>query len=447
MIARQLGFVYALFSTWLLIGCSLTYRACAYLGHSAGLDSLEIREGIVSKSAQKIEYKKDGKTIAFIELADPVMVAMADREEEWGFFQFPNIGKAEDGTLVISWQMKADSPREYGKKTVREFTPMMSKDGGKTWMPRDKKYELKRVGNYLRLKDNSVIASYTPIPIKMSNFSSSLKPIWSKKKFNYYMADELPDELQGVYIAWHNENVSEMVHAQLRDPGLLRWSYDGVMSVVWKGYFKQLADESIVAGMYPAYYLDSLGNVSSGGVSFYQSFDAGHSWEVIGKIPFVKDGIANRRGGESFDEPAFEILSDSTFICVMRTGSRSPMYKTFSYDRGHTWTKPEAFTSNGVKPCLITLGNGVVVLSSGRPGVQVRFNLDGNGQSWTEPIDMISFMEHGFKSNRDISCGYTSMIEADANSFYLVYSDFTTKSPAGEARKSIWCRKITVKKK
>lgn len=57
--------------------------------------------------------------------------------------------------------------------------------------------------------------------------------------------------------------------------------------------------------------------------------------------------------------------------------------------------KPEPFTPNGVKPCLMTLGNGVVVLSSGHPGVQVRFNLDGKGHSWIDPIDMIPFMEMG----------------------------------------------------
>ena len=45
---------------------------------------------------------------------------------------------------------------------------------------------------------------------------------------------------------------------------------------------------------------------------------------------------------------------------------------------------------------------------------------------------------------RDVSCGYPSIIEADDNSFYLVYSDFTTKNDIGEVRKSIWFRKVTV---
>lgn len=429
-----------------LNGCSSYYKTITYNELPKNTDSLEIHEGILCQTARRIKYMSEGELKAVIDISEPVMVAIADQEEEWGFFQFPNIGKAEDGTLVVSWQMKADSPKEYGKTSNRKYIPMMSKDDGKTWSPRDRKYDLKRNANYVRLRDNSVMSSSTSIPKEIDSYKEKPNAVAKKKRYDYYVVDELPEDLQGAYITYNDESGTELIHAKLYDPGLLRWSYDGLMSVVWKGHFKQLSDESIVAGVYPTYYLDSKGDVSPGGVSFYQSFDKGRSWEVIGKIPFVEDGFSNRRGDKSFDEPCFEILADSSFLCVMRSGSTSPLYRTFSFDRGHTWTKPEPFTPNGVKPCLMTLENGVVVLSSGRPGVQVRFNLDGKGYSWTDPIEMIPFMEMGWSSNRDISCGYTSMIGADGNSFYLVYSNFTTKDRSGNTRKSIWCRKLTVNK-
>lgn len=47
----------------------------------------------------------------------------------------------------------------------------------------------------------------------------------------------------------------------------------------------------------------------------------------------------------------------------------------------------------------------------------------------------------------DVSCGYASIIEGGSTSFYLVYSDFTTKNNHGDLRKSIWFRKIKVRKK
>ena len=113
-------------------------------------------------------------------------------------------------------------------------------------------------------------------------------------------------------------------------------------------------------------------------------------------------------------------------------------------DRGRTWSPAEPFTPNGVKPQLLLLNNGVLVLSTGRPGVQVRFSFDGKGQQWSDPIDFVPFMNQDRSYTRDVSCGYTSLIAAGGDSFYIVWSNFTTKDSYGNNRKSIWCRKVTV---
>ena len=99
--------------------------------------NLEIHEGYVSQKDEIVSVRQGRKTIAKVHLGEPVLVAMAENEEGWGFFQFPNIGIADDGTIVVSWQMKEDSPLTYGKKSSRKYSPMMSKDGGKTWNPQD----------------------------------------------------------------------------------------------------------------------------------------------------------------------------------------------------------------------------------------------------------------------------------------------------------------------
>lgn len=219
------------------------------------------------------------------------------------------------------------------------------------------------------------------------------------------------------------------------------------MPVVWWGNIKQLADQSLIAGVYPAVYQDSLGQILHSSVSFYRSVDEGHSWNITGKIPFKYDGIADVRGEKEYVEPTFEILADSSLICIMRTGNVSPMYKTFSRDLGKTWTVPEAFTPNGVMPRLLLLKNGVLVLVSGRPGIQIRFSLDGTGSVWTEPIEMIPFMNDDGTFQRDVSCGYASIIEASDDTFYIVYSNFTTKNSEGQTRKTIWFREVTVNRK
>ena len=81
--------------------------------------NLEIHEGYVSQNEETVFVKRGRKTIAKIHLSGPVMVAIAEQEERWGYFQFPCIGRADDGTLIVSWQMREDSHTSYEKGRER----------------------------------------------------------------------------------------------------------------------------------------------------------------------------------------------------------------------------------------------------------------------------------------------------------------------------------------
>lgn len=451
MIAPFNKSILPLLASFLFLGSSSTYRACTYYGYPQGTDSLRIREGILSQTAQKINYKKDGKTVAVITLTEPVMVAMAEQEEKWGYFQFPTIGRSDDGTLIIGWSMSEDSHKAYGLKLKRQATLMMSKDGGKNWLPQDKKYFAIR-GNYkVEMSNGDIIQVTNPTSKEVASYKCFPKSLGKRKGSEFYKQSELPEELQGVYFYhWDaSEKKASYFHATINDGNALRNAIDGSMPVVWWGDIKELKDHSLLAGIYPYYYLDDNNEVSASAVAFYRSDDEGKSWDYVGKIPFHISDIdtANKDNNVGYQEPSYEILNDSTLICVMRTGSASPMYKAFSDDLGKTWTIPEPFTPNGVKPKLFMLNSGVLVLVSGRPGIQVRFSLDGTGREWTDPIEMMPFMEPDGRYRWDVSCGYASVIEIDDDSFFLTYSDFTTKDKNGEVRKSIWGRKITIKKK
>lgn len=428
------------------IGAAKNRRAITYVEKAKGVDSLEIREGLLSHTAQKIKYKRKGKVCAVIELSEPVKVAQAEQEEEWGYFQFPTIAKTDNGTLVVSWQMKADSHTAYGQKSDRKYAPMISKDNGKTWKPQTK--DIFAIGgNYhVQLDNGDIIEIYTPTSRNLRKYSGEVKEIGKVGNKTFYLKDSLPKDLQRLYFNyWDKAHKNTPIYATLNDPGVLRYSIDSLMPIVWWGSIKQLSDKSLVAGVYPGDYYDENTKEIKHGISFYQSVDTGRTWNILGKIPFEKDVIIAQRGGEEFSEPAFEVLNDSTFICIMRTGSKSPMYRSFSNDKGRTWSKAEPFTPNGVRPWLLQLKNGVLVLVSGRPGVQVRFSLDGSGKHWTDPIDMIPFMHNDGSYSISTTCGYASIVEAGNDSFYMVYSDFTTRNILGQHRKSIWFRKITVK--
>lgn len=432
-------------SSLFTVSCSSVYETIVYQESPQDDSSLNIHEGLLSQRAQRIKYKKDGRTVAVIKITKPILVAQATQEEQWGFFQFPKLGVSDDGVLVVSWQMKEDSPSAYGKASSRECVPMISKDGGVSWRPQDRSYSRYIKEYNTRIGENGLLQITTPQTRTINSFRRFPRVAAQRGQRFFYKIDELPEELQGAYLYYRSSGKTTNIHAKLNDPGLLRYSVDGMVPVQWWGDIKVFPDNSLVAGVYPCYYLDANGSVMPSGVTFYQSFDRGYSWSIIGKVPSLPWRVVDSlKGDGGLVEPTFEVLPNGSFICVMRTGSSTPMYKSFSFDKGKTWTYPVAFTPNGVKPQLMLLNNGILALVSGRPGIQLRFSLDGTGNEWTEPIDMIPFMNEDGSYRRDVSCGYASILEAGDDSLYLVYSDFTTKNRQGVVRKSIWFRKITV---
>ena len=88
------------------------------------------------------------------------------------------------------------------------------------------------------------------------------------------------------------------------------------------------------------------------------------------------------------------------------------------------------------------LDNGITVLSSGRPGVQLRFS--DNGKVWTNPFEMLPFDE--YENKTQISCGYTELLATGPDRFLIIYSDFKYPNEAGEIRKAIKVREVIVTK-
>jgi len=410
--------------------------------------SLVIHEGVISQKADTFRIVRKGKTIAVVLLSEPIRVAQANQVEKWGYFQFPKIFRAENGYLIVKWQMKDDSHIVFG---IDNYGRLASKDEGATWdainfdyFEKEQYRVEKKTGDILQVKEptSKNIKDYNSFPLPVND-----EPILN---YDFYRESELPEDLRGVYFEYRDKLLgkTKLVHASLNDPGYLRYAIDNLMPMVWRGDIKELNDGSLVAGVYPCLYQNSEGKVLRSAVSFYKSVDNGINWNIIGKIPYGGDEYDTYifDGSVGWNEPTFEILDDGTYICVMRNYNWNvPMHKSFSRDMGKTWSIPEPFTPNGVKPKLLLLDNGVLILTSGRPGVQLRLCVEGDGAVWTEPIDMMPFIdkEGKYKSNRE-SCGYTDIIPVDDHTMYMVYSDFLTEDKNGEYRKSILFRKIEV---
>ena len=407
-----------------------------------------VKQGIPAFGKEVIYYKRKGKTVLTVKLDEPVVIDVANKPEKWGYFQFPGIYKTIDGILVATWHMAEDAVTSYG--LVGGSRSVVSYDDGKTWCEINN--SIPSVGG-IELPNGDRIKVYTPKAINRRDLSlpDSLATVKENygRTFIYYKMSELPQELQGVYLSRmkKGENTWKIEKAILNDQSAVRYIDSGWFPVVWWGDMQITPDGSILAGIYPGFYLDKDKKVPPSGVIFYRSTDNGKSWNYQGKIPYQPDLTTDPNGMKrialGYTEPASVLLSNGIYLCVMRTTDglgNSPMYVSHSTDQGVSWTKPKTFTNSGVLPKLLQLENGSIVLASGRPGIQLRFAIDEKGELWTDPFEMLPFEN----LQGEVSCGYPDIVPAGPNSFHLIYSDFKYQNKNGEVRKAIKIRKVEV---
>jgi hypothetical protein len=154
---------------------------------------------------------------------------------------------------------------------------------------------------------------------------------------------------------------------------------------------------------------------------------------------------ADPSGNDILAEATLAPTADGDLICVMRRAdhNQKPMAITRSSDAGRTWSPFQSFQGFGVLPQLRLLGNGMLVLSFGRPGVWLSVSPDG-GRNWMDPIPVI---EGDADKVHEHSCGYTDMAALGDEWLLLAYSDFCHVDRAGEVRKAICVRPVQVRRR
>ncbi len=409
-------------------------------------DVSTIRQGLVCNHASKIHYYKQGELKATIYLTEPQTIVKSEKAEDWGIIQFPGIMRVDDNTLLVRWSIHLDEQESWGKTAEAKLSSRVSLDNGKTWTEPSGAYDIPDRGEtFLFFKNGGWISTQTPEVVPISKYSQFPDPIGEYDGKLFYKMSDLPDELQGAYLTSYRDGERKQFQAKIVDPEAIRYSYKGSANVLWLGSFLELVDESIVASIYQNRIDED--RIAPYGISIYKTIDKGYNWSYLSHIPYPKSEWKEGVDVEGFSEPVLSELSDGSLLCVIRSTEwldNKPMYKSISKDGGLTWSEPLAFTSNGCAPRLLQLKNGVVVLIYGRPGVQLRLSIDGRANEWTNPIEMMNIVDAEGNIDLLASCGYSSIIKAGDNSFFLVYSEFKDKESNVFYKKEIKFRKVTI---
>lgn len=368
-----------------------------------------------------------------VTLGEPRLVAAGPPgEHRWGRWQFPVLEQGPGGRLLLFVAVSPDSASSYGQPKRVYF----STDHGRTW--REDPHAAQAAYG-LRLPRGEWLRTDTVAATPTSTLQ--LPPLVAERvsyrtPFQLYRLTDLPVDLQNIHFQRYSRGRWIPEHQPLRDPEALRYATGGLIPQIWWGDLKHLPDGSLVALTYPYYHASQVTPYTS--AASYRSRDQGRTWEKLGHILYNEPD--RRRDG--FTEPALELLPDGRLLGVLRTTDGNgvgPMYRTYSADQGRTWSAPAAFTPTGVLPRLLQLANGVLVLSAGRPGVDLRFSTD-SGLTWSPTTELIPLPDRA-KIQAD-SCGYTSLIALGKDRFLIAYSWFTP--PTG--RKSIYVREVRVRR-
>lgn len=382
-------------------------------------------------------------TMHNLTISEPVVVGRSQpHETRWGYFQFPSLCRLPGGALMATVSDAEDATCGYGQPLRR----YLSADGGCTWQAAPQ--AAPGAGPHASCAegfDGEYLILSASATFDLAAAGLQLPPPAGKGfaycDFYFYRVSDCPAALRDYLTrlpawrwtpanpAWTPEQIAFDV------AGHLCWTM-GEEQVVSRTWFEHAPIRHHGELLYVDYRTNCL--------------------RADGATP---DGwscllMASRDNGRSFRkrsvlatgrvyEPMLADTAEGDLVCVIRGTDQEqrPMLITRSTDDGHTWEAPRELFTFGVFPALVRLGNGVLLLAFGRPGVWVSASLDG-GRTWGDPVPVIAGDAGAIHAD---TCGYTNLLPVSDDTALLVYADFKHIGPDGLPCKSVEVRRITAR--
>ncbi|MBI2440833.1 MAG: exo-alpha-sialidase [Lentisphaerae bacterium] len=425
-------------------------------------------------------------------LREPSIVAVSPPEygrdpagRWWGFFQFPDLWRGNDGRLYLAVHVGADSMA--GRHEPTQF--YASRDGGATWR-RVALEETDRTRELVALPDGRQVAfgqeRYLYHHAELSPDAGrkyidlealGIKPVagpfgdgYRVNEYVFYRYGDIPAALRqfpmavrhGPAVPWQETTGTiELPDSYLRALIRAMW-WDDKGRPEWREFSPRLnlpAPQDVTA-LPDGVLLWALATQHSAVprrydvVSCLASSDGGRTWRLRGMIADALDTSWGYGAGEQ----SLARMPNGDLLCVMRTKMSNEAADTHhlatarSTDGGHTWMRQAPLAEFSVTPHLLTLKNGKVALIYGRPGVHVRASAD-SGVTWSESQPLVGPPEREllarplaewWAQRHNFSCANTSVVVTGPDRFLAAYSDFQHMNATGERCKAILAREVTL---
>lgn len=345
------------------------------------------------------------------EVSDPFLIYKQDGNSAMGMGTHISMMEASSDRLVVSYQQSGEAMM----RPAHLPWPLYSDDRGQTWQAGDPYIWTESFDD----KRTPVFVDYAEVPVKhwygfaISSFSAP-----PAARYGYgFMAP------------------INHTHANIKDPffWMIRSDDDGKTWMPPQKATFIMPDEilrereSFIKLSSPA-FVNSLGEIfmitygrvkknSKHETLLFKSSDGGYTFHYVSTVATLKDAIFGKMP-HGPAEGALIGLSDTKFLCIMRTANRvgtagisinaeaDDMLLARSMDAGQTWER-KRLRIKGVMPRLLRMSNGVLVLGTGRPGNRLYFSVD-EGKTWGGEISMTplgTVMTSGYLDFREVEPG------------------------------------------